>query len=179
MKFSFAHLNPFGRTRAAEEDEEKPEGAPPENEEDEAAAASDEEEEEPAGSAEEGGEDGEGGEEEEEQEEAQAGRQQERARWATVLSSPQAAGRVETACTLLATTDLSAEQVIGTLKAVPAAAQGRGNPLALQQMDRQPPARVGASGGSGAQSADERAAQAVLSTMSGLGMIRAPRKEKK
>lgn len=48
-----------------------------------------------------------------------AGVTAERARWAAVLSSPQASGRGVTACTLLETTDMSADALCATLATVP------------------------------------------------------------
>lgn len=49
------------------------------------------------------------------------GIQAERARWVSTLSNPAAAGRGEAALTLLSTTDLASEQIVATLKSLPAA----------------------------------------------------------
>lgn len=45
----------------------------------------------------------------------------ERERWSAVMAAPETAGRLATACTLLADTELSATQVIGVLKTTPEA----------------------------------------------------------
>ena len=58
---------------------------------------------------------------------AESGATAERKRWDTVLSHSSAGGgRIATACNLLATTDLSAKQIIGTLGTVPAASGSGG-----------------------------------------------------
>lgn len=48
----------------------------------------------------------------------------ERTRWVGVMSAPETAGRLATACTLLADTELSATQIVGVLKTTPIAKAG-------------------------------------------------------
>ncbi|KAA0578856.1 hypothetical protein FZ983_16040 [Azospirillum sp. B21] len=180
--FSFAHLNPFGRSKAAEgetqagtdttpkagtgddaDQKDKGKDKPKDGEEGDAAAT---------------GEDG----------DKNAGSQQaaapsERERCAAIFAAPAAAGRVQLAAHLAFNTDLTVEQACAALEAAPigATAPGAstptGNPLALAAMDAHPNPTVGASTDTGTMSDDEKAAAAVLSSMAAVGLI--PKKDGK
>lgn len=179
--FSFAHLNPFGRSKAAEGetqagtdtakagtggttpqagtgDDADQKDKPKDGEDDEASGTEDKN----AGSQ-------------------QAAAPSERERCAAIFAAPAAAGRVQLAAHLAFNTDLTVEQACAALEAAPigATAPGAstptGNPLALAAMDAHPNPTVGASTDTGTLSDDEKAAAAVLSSMAAVGLI--PKKD--
>ncbi|MGA1860330.1 hypothetical protein VH569_30470 [Azospirillum sp. 11R-A] len=161
--FSFAHLNPFGRSKAA--DGETQAGTDTTSKAGEESGQQDQEDdkEKPA--------DG---------DEPKAGDQQaaapsERERCAAIFAAPAAAGRVQLAAHLAFNTDLTVEAACAALEAAPigATAPGAstGNPLALAAMDAHPNPTVGASTDAGTLSDDEKAAAAVLASMAAVGLI--------
>lgn len=175
--FSFAHLNPFGRSKAAEgetqastdttpkagtgddaDQQDKGKDKPKDGEEDEASGTEDKN----AGSQ-------------------QAAAPSERERCAAIFASPAAAGRVQLAAHLAFNTDLTVEAACAVLEAAPIGAStpgaSTGNPLALAAMDAHTNPTVGASTDTGTMSDDEKAAAAVLSSMAAVGLI--PKKDGK
>lgn len=177
--FSFAHLNPFGRSKAAEgetqagtdttpqagtgddaDQKDKGKDKPKDGEEDEASGTEDKN----AGSQ-------------------QAAAPSERERCAAIFAAPAAAGRVQLAAHLAFNTDLTVEAACAALEAAPigATAPGAstptGNPLALAAMDSHPNPTVGASTDTASMSDDQKAAAAVLASMAAVGLI--PKKDGK
>ncbi|AWB07499.1 hypothetical protein A6A40_20965 (plasmid) [Azospirillum humicireducens] len=171
--FSFAHLNPFGRSKAADgetqagTDTTKAGTGDDADQQDETTPKDGEEDQTPGN--------GDGGDK-------NAGSQQaaapgERERCAAIFAAPAAAGRVQLAAHLAFNTDLTVEAACAALEAAPigATAPGAstptGNPLALAAMDAHPNPTVGASTDTGSLSDDEKAAAAVLSSMAAVGLI--------
>ncbi len=172
--FSFAHLNPFGRSKAAEgetqagtdttpkagtgddaDQKDKGKDKPKDGEEDEAP-----------GTGEDGDKNASG---------QQAAAPSERERCAAIFAAPAAAGRVQLAAHLAFNTDLTVEAACAALEAAPIGATtpgaSTGNPLALAAMDAHPNPTVGASTDTGTMSDDEKAAAAVLASMAAVGLI--------
>ncbi|CBS88714.1 hypothetical protein [Azospirillum lipoferum] len=163
--FSFAHLNPFGRSKAADGETQAGTDSTPKAGEESGQQDQEDDKEKPA--------DG---------DEPKAGSQQaaapsERERCAAIFAAPAAAGRVQLAAHLAFNTDLTVEAACAALEAAPigATAPGAstptGNPLALAAMDAHPNPTVGASTDTGSLSDDEKAAAAVLSSMAAVGLI--------
>jgi len=169
--FSFAHLNPFGRSKA--EGKEQPGTPQAETTETEAQA----------GDPDQGTGGGDGTETDEETDgkdkpgagdDAQASAVTERERCAAILAAPAAAGRVQLACHLAFNTSLSVADAVTALEAAPSAAAPAattGNPLALAAMDGHPNPAVGGAADTSGQSGDDQAAAAVLATMASCGLI--------
>ncbi|CAO3406299.1 hypothetical protein [Azospirillum largimobile] len=180
--FSFAHLNPFGRSKAAEgetqagtdstpttgtgddaDQKDKGKDKPKDGEEGDAAAT------------------GEDGDKNAGSQQAAAPSERERERCAAIFAAPAAAGRVQLAAHLAFNTDLTVEQACAALEAAPigATAPGAstptGNPLALAAMDAHPNPTIGASTDTGSLSDDQKAAAAVLASMAAVGLI--PKKD--
>lgn len=177
--FSFAHLNPFGRSKAAEGETQAGTDTTPKagtggttpqagtgDDADQKDKPKDGEEDDAPGT-------GDGGDK-------NAGSQQaaapgERERCAAIFAAPAAAGRVQLAAHLAFNTDLTVEAACAALEAAPigATAPGAstGNPLALAAMDAHPNPTVGASTDVGSLSDDEKAAAAVLASMVAVGLI--------
>ena len=163
--FSFAHLNPFGRSKAADGETQAGTDSTPKAGEESGQQDQEDDKEKPA--------DG---------DEPKAGDQQaaapsERERCAAILAAPAAAGRVQLAAHLAFNTDLTVEAACAALEAAPigvtapGASTPTGNPLALAAMDAHPNPTVGASTDTGSLSDDEKAAAAVLSSMAAVGLI--------
>lgn len=161
--FSFAHLNPFGRSKAADGETQAGTDTTPKAGEESDQQDQESDKEKPA--------DG---------DEPKAGDQQaavpsERERCAAIFAAPAAAGRVQLAAHLAFNTDLTVEAACAALEAAPigATAPGAstGNPLALAAMDAHPNPTVGASTDAGTLSDDEKAAAAVLASMAAVGLI--------
>ncbi|WP_376958186.1 hypothetical protein ABNQ39_14270 [Azospirillum sp. A26] len=173
--FSFAHLNPFGRSKAADGETQAGtdttktgtgDGADQEDQQDQEDGK-----ETPAPG------DGDGGDK-------TAGSQQaaapsERERGAAIFAASAAAGRVQLAAHLAFNTDLTVEQACAVLEAAPIGATepgaSTGNPLALAAMDAHPNPTVGASTDAATMSDDQKAAAAVLASMAAVGLI--PKKD--
>lgn len=170
--FSFAHLNPFGRSKAADgdaqDDTTTKAGAggdadrkdkPKDGEDDDAPGTAD-------------GDDKTAGSQ-------QAAAPGERERCAAIFAAPAAAGRVQLAAHLAFNTDLTVEAACAALEAAPAGATmpsaSTGNPLALAAMDAHPTPTVGAATDAGSLSDDDKAAAAVLASMAAVGLI--PKKD--
>lgn len=81
-------------------------------------------------------------EEDMEEKHQKKGKKAERARWVTVLQSKAAAGRVESALTMLATTEMEAGQIISVLSTIPAEAKAKSG--ISERMDKTPIPNVGA-----------------------------------
>jgi hypothetical protein len=91
------------------------------------------------------------------------GRKAERARWTSVMQHPSAGGgRVATACTFLATTDLTAKQIVNLLKTTPEhnATGGRGR--LADRMERVRTPNPGGNGGGDGGKGPTMAEQIVL-----------------
>lgn len=169
--FSFAHLNPFGRSKAADGETQAGtdstktgtgDGAdqkdkPKDGEEDDAPGT------------------GDGGDKNASDQQAAA--PSERERGAAIFAASAAAGRVQLAAHLAFNTDLTVEQACAVLEAAPigatepGASTSTGNPLALAAMDAHPNPTVGASADAGSLSDDQKAAAAVLASMAAVGLI--------
>lgn len=134
-RFSFQNLR--GKPRAEEEkpEDEETTGEEETDEEKDTAEGDDE----PKDEAEDGDseDEAEGGSDDEEKDSAKAGVRlgvkRERARWATVLASKAAVGRVESACHMLANTGMTANTIIGTLKTLPQGKTQNGFDRAMRQ----------------------------------------------
>ncbi|WP_372396910.1 hypothetical protein ABMY26_22735 [Azospirillum sp. HJ39] len=164
--FSFAHLNPFGRSKAAGEDAQDDTTTKAGAGDD--AAPQDEDQEKPAPG------------DEPEANGQQAAAPGERERCAAIFAAPAAAGRVQLAAHLAFNTDLTVEAACAALEAAPAGASvpapaPAGNPLALAAMDAHPTPTVGAATDAGSLSDDDKAAAAVLASMAAVGLI--PKKD--
>ncbi|CAO3355215.1 hypothetical protein [Azospirillum palustre] len=180
--FSFAHLNPFGRSKAADGetqagtdttkagtgvttpqagtgDDADQKDKPKDGEEDDAPGNGD------------GGDKTAGSQ--------QATAPSERERGAAIFAASAAAGRVQLAAHLAFNTDLTVEQACAVLEAAPIGATepgaSTGNPLALAAMDAHPNPTVGASTDAATMSDDQKAAAAVLASMAAVGLI--PKKD--
>lgn len=172
--FSFAHLNPFGRSKAAEgetqagTDNTPKAGTGDDAEQQDKDKPKDGEEDEAPGTGEGGDKNASG---------QQAAAPSERERCAAIFAAPAAAGRVQLAAHLAFNTDLTVEQACAALEAAPigATAPGAstptGNPLALAAMDAHTNPTVGASTDTSSLSDDQKAAAAVLASMAAVGLI--------
>ncbi|WP_049976055.1 hypothetical protein [Azospirillum sp. B506] len=160
--FSFAHLNPFGRSKAADGATQAGTDSTKTGEESGQQDQEDDKEK-PA----DGDEPKAGGQ--------QAAAPSERERCAAIFATPAAAGRVQLAAHLAFNTDLTVEAACAALEAAPigapAPSASTGNPLALAAMDAHPNPTVGASTDAGSLSDDEKAAAAVLASMAAVGLI--------
>lgn len=168
--FSFAHLNPFGRSKAAEGETQAGTDTTPKagtgDDADQQDKPKDGEEDQTPG-------DGDGGDKNASGQQAAA--PSERERCAAIFAAPAAAGRVQLAAHLAFNTDLTVEAACAALEAAPigATAPGAstGNPLALAAMDAHTNPTVGASTDTGSLSDDQKAAAAVLASMAAVGLI--------
>lgn len=158
--FSFAHLNPFGRAKAADgdaqDDTTKP-GATDDADQKDGEDGKDK----PA----DGGDTTAGGQ--------QAAAPGERERCAAIFAAPAAAGRVPLAAHLAFNTDLTVEAACAALEAAPitAAPAPTGNPLALAAMNAHANPAVGPATDTDSLSDDDKAAAAVLASMAAVGLI--------
>lgn len=169
--FSFAHLNPFGRSKAAEgetqagTDTTKTGTGNDADQQDETTPKDGEEDQTPGN--------GDGGDKNASGQQATA--PSERERCAAIFAAPAAAGRVQLAAHLAFNTDLTVEAACAALEAAPigATAPGAstGNPLALAAMDAHTNPTVGASTDTASMSDDQKAAAAVLASMAAVGLI--------
>jgi hypothetical protein len=103
---------------------------------------------------------------EDDKETAKAARTAERSRWATVMGSRAAAGRVASACSMLANSSMSASAIITTLKTLPAQSGRTG---LADRMASAPIPSVGADAGGGAESKPTLAAQIVAAAKKARG----------
>lgn len=171
--FSFAHLNPFGRSKAADGETQAGtdstktgtgDGTDQEDQQDQEDGK-----ETPAPGDGDGGDKSAGSQ--------QAAAPSERERCAAIFAAPAAAGRVQLAAHLAFNTDLTVEAACAALEAAPigattpGASTPTGNPLALAAMDAHPNPTVGASTDTATMSDDEKAAAAVLASMAAVGLI--------
>ncbi len=177
--FSFAHLNPFGRSRAAEGETQAGTDTAKAGTGDDA----DQKDKDKPKDGEEDDEPGTGDGDEPKAGDQQAAAPSERERCAAIFAAPAAAGRVQLAAHLAFNTDLTVEAACAALEAAPigaitpGASTPTGNPLALAAMDAHPNPTVGASTDTGTMSDDEKATAAVLSSMAAVGLI--PKKDGK
>lgn len=162
--FNFAHLNPFGRSKAADGETQAGTDSTKTGEESGQQDQEDDKEK-PA--------DG----DEPKAVDQQAAAPSERERCAAIFAAPAAAGRVQLAAHLAFNTDLTVEAACAALEAAPigatasSASTPTGNPLALAAMDAHPNPTVGASTDTATLSDDQKAAAAVLASMAAVGLI--------
>jgi len=177
--FSFAHLNPFGRSKAADGETQAGTDTTKAGTGDDANQKDEGKDKPKDGEEKDGPGNGDGGDK-------TAGGQQavapnERERGAAIFAASAAAGRVQLAAHLAFNTDLTVEQACAVLEAAPIGAAApdasvsTGNPLALAAMDAHPNPTVGASSDAGSLSDDQKAAAAVLASMAAVGLI--PKKD--
>ncbi|MBP2309387.1 hypothetical protein GBZ48_21615 [Azospirillum melinis] len=184
--FSFAHLNPFGRSKAADGETQAGTdstktgtgGTTPQ-----AGAGDDADQKDKGKDKPKDGDDddapgnGDGGDKNATGQQADA--PGERERCAAIFAAPAAAGRVQLAAHLAFNTDLTVEAACAALEAAPIGATmpgaSTGNPLALAAMDAHPNPTVGASTDTATLSDDQKAAAAVLASMAAVGLI--PKKD--